>query len=255
MALALLLLLLVVGPVTCEAQTETRALRSTRQTQTQTVQSPTLTFVDDTVTTIVGGTDAAVGEFPFLVVFEGGVLCGGSLISPNRVLTAGHCLAYGAPAAVRVGATTRNNGEVVPVSCAVQHPDYFSPVATVTNDVAILKLERNVTTVTEFATFNTDDDYPSVSGTPLTVAGFGKLANDESASDTLQKVGTFFITREECLESYSSLVVRPESHICGDVPNKGGTYLTPQSSHSLLYLDAPGWILRLTCQYVLYITI
>ena len=45
---------------------------------------------------IVGGTEAEPGEFPFLVmILRGGVggslMCGGSLVSPNRVVTAGHC--------------------------------------------------------------------------------------------------------------------------------------------------------------------
>ena len=45
---------------------------------------------------IVGGTEAEPGEFPFLaMILRGGVggslMCGGSLVSPNRVVTAGHC--------------------------------------------------------------------------------------------------------------------------------------------------------------------
>ena len=45
---------------------------------------------------IVGGEEAAPGEFPHQVaVLRGGVggslMCGGSLIAGDRVLTAGHC--------------------------------------------------------------------------------------------------------------------------------------------------------------------
>ena len=45
---------------------------------------------------IVGGTEATPGEFPHqIMLLRGGVggslMCGGSLVAPDRVVTAGHC--------------------------------------------------------------------------------------------------------------------------------------------------------------------
>jgi trypsin len=41
---------------------------------------------------IVGGTTATIGEFPFIVsLTDGSSFCGGVLINANTVLTAGHC--------------------------------------------------------------------------------------------------------------------------------------------------------------------
>ena len=45
---------------------------------------------------IVGGTEARPGEFPHqIMLLRGGVggslMCGGSLVAPDRVITAGHC--------------------------------------------------------------------------------------------------------------------------------------------------------------------
>ena len=45
---------------------------------------------------IVGGTEASVGEFPHqIALLRGGVggslMCGGSLVAADRVITAGHC--------------------------------------------------------------------------------------------------------------------------------------------------------------------
>jgi Trypsin len=120
---------------------------------------------------IVGGVKAEEGEFPFYVKFEGNVLCGGSLLSPNRVLTAGHCITdYGWPSSVRIGSTTGSNGKVIGVQCGIIHPNYTSNRDTVANDVAILKLRENVTGGT-FIQLNRDPSYPSVSGTSLTVIG------------------------------------------------------------------------------------
>ena len=45
--------------------------------------------------TIVGGTPAAQGEFPFMVRLSVG--CGGALYSPAIVLTAAHCLGASGP--------------------------------------------------------------------------------------------------------------------------------------------------------------
>ena len=43
---------------------------------------------------IVGGSDASQGEFPWMVSItrRGGHFCGGTLITKNHVLTAGHCI-------------------------------------------------------------------------------------------------------------------------------------------------------------------
>ena len=177
---------------------------------------PSASPLDDN--TIVGGEPAADGEFPAYVLFEGGVVCGGSLISGNRVLTAGHCLGNGWPKAVRVGPTSLSNGEVVNVKCGVKHPSYISPFVTVINDIAILKLETTVTSVPpeKYMVWNDEIDYPSEPGTPMEVVGFGLTnPNAQVISETLQKVETFFVNQTTCQETYSNTVVRPDAHICG----------------------------------------
>lgn len=50
--------------------------------------------VSDRYIEIIGGSNAALGEFPFMVGVVSdadGLFCGGSLISDRAVLTAAHC--------------------------------------------------------------------------------------------------------------------------------------------------------------------
>lgn len=73
---------------------------------------------------IVGGSEASSGEFPWFAAFAPFTSCGGSLIAPNRVLTAAHCVVDGAPSSVRIGPVTRSDGETISVKCGSYHPDY-----------------------------------------------------------------------------------------------------------------------------------
>merc|ERR1712226_1435710 len=99
---------------------------------------------------IVGGEEAADGEFPFQVslrtlnVIGMTHFCGGSIIDENWILTAGHCCAGQIPATLHVTAggiklsNFENEEEARNVDKIIGHPNYES--ATITNDACLLKL-------------------------------------------------------------------------------------------------------------------
>jgi trypsin len=137
---------------------------------------------------VIGGVEAAVGAWPFMVALidssatnsADGQFCGGTLIGPRHVLTAGHCVTnfFGGTVEpsqilVQIGGADLSfsplsgTEQVIGVT---RHPLY-NPF-TLENDLAILKL-RNASTATPV-------NLPAASGTALypentlgTVVGWG----------------------------------------------------------------------------------
>jgi hypothetical protein len=127
---------------------------------------------------IVGGTDAVTCEYPSAVAMleddETPVMCSGSLVAPDVVLTAAHCLIPERPiVAIGFGEAGQVFGEpaftVAPESCE-QHPDY---AAFGTTDIAYCKLAEpvtNVPIVPLLAGCEVDVLQP---GQAVTIVGFG----------------------------------------------------------------------------------
>lgn len=104
------------------------------------------TATADMKPTIVGGTEAAPNEFPYIVSLHEsyGHICGGSLIKKNWVLTAGHCVAGTRISKVLIGLHDQNKtgtAEVIKPKRIIRHPQYNA--STTDYDFALIELERN----------------------------------------------------------------------------------------------------------------
>lgn len=156
---------------------------------------------------IIGGSSASNGEFKYSISMQDtqGHFCGGSLITPNLVLTAAHCL--GGSYDVIVGRTKNINGsggQSIPKKQEIRHPKYNSQKTD--DDFAILVLNEAVDMSDNnvgLVKLNTQSSYPSV-GSKVTVIGWGET-QARGLSNDLLKVEVEVISNQECDSSSGSV--------------------------------------------------
>jgi secreted trypsin-like serine protease len=94
---------------------------------------------------IIGGIPTS--DYPDCVAVgtDDGWCCTGTLVAPNVVVTAGHCVKGGCASRIFVGddVETPDEGTVVAIKDAVSHPEYRPP-GSATHDLAVLILEDDV---------------------------------------------------------------------------------------------------------------
>ena len=185
---------------------------------------------------VVGGTDAAPGEFPSVAeITFGAFSCTGTLIDPTHVLSAGHCanptgLVFAAPVAwppqlidVRIGSNRSGQGERVPVSSVVISPEYLGLLNS-RNDLSILTLSRaSAHAPTQVAGAGERSIWDP--GVLATIAGWGNTSADgQEFPDTLQKAAVPITTDEYCESAYSDEEgwdFDPETMVCAGYPEGG----------------------------------
>jgi len=158
---------------------------------------------------IINGEDAAPGEYPHQIILKhyGSLMCGGSLVAPDRVITAGHCCDGQSAGAlsVTVGEYDRGSNEgtekTIDVAKVIPNENY-SPWE-LTNDICLLYLEEaaefndNVGAIGLPASMQEYDE-----GTDCTVIGWGTTEHGGLA-DVLQKVVVPVVSDETCNADYN----------------------------------------------------
>merc|ERR1739842_142314 len=179
---------------------------------------------------IVGGTEASPGEFPHqIAMLRGGVggslMCGGSLVAADKVVTAGHCC--DGQSASRLGVRVGNHHLYeedpeqadIAVSAVILHEDYDS--WTTSNDICILDLAASADlssdVISTIALPKAGEEYDA--GTDCTVTGWGTTTEGGSLGRILQKVVVPVVSDDDCRDSYGQGDIL-DSMICAGVAGK-----------------------------------
>merc|ERR1712131_115352 len=146
---------------------------------------------------IVGGTEAYPGEFPHqIALLRGGVggslMCGGSLVAADRVITAGHCCDGQSASRLGVGVGSHNLYE--------DDPDLSSSV------------------IDTIGIPSSGQEYPS--GHMCTVSGWGTTSEGGSLARTLMKVEVPVVSDDDCRDAYGQNDIA-DSMICAGLDAGG----------------------------------
>ncbi|KAE8419618.1 trypsin-like cysteine/serine peptidase domain-containing protein [Aspergillus pseudocaelatus] len=170
---------------------------------------------------IVGGSQAAAGEFPYQVsVQTSSHKCGGSIIDKDHILTAAHCVDGLSANRLRIRAGSNQHssgGKLVKVAKVTQHSEFDAK--TIKNDIAVLKLASSLdfgSTISAVELPSSADDMPQV-GTRCSVTGWGSTSAGGSTPTNLLVAYVDIVDHEQCVEEYVNLHEVDASMICAGV--------------------------------------
>merc|ERR1711992_359576 len=180
---------------------------------------------------IVGGTEAYAGEFPHqIALLRGGVggslMCGGSLVKENMVVTAGHCC--DGQSASRLGVRVGNHHLYeddpdqadIAVKTVMLHEQYDS--WTITNDICLLELDGmadlSSSVIDTISIPSSGQEYEA--GHMCTVSGWGTTSEGGSLARTLMKVDVPVVSDDDCRDAYGQNDIA-DSMICAGLDAGG----------------------------------
>nr|XP_033812594.1 neutrophil elastase-like [Geotrypetes seraphini] len=170
---------------------------------------------------IVGGREAVPNSWPFIASLQirGLHFCGGSLVAPQFVITAAHCLMDLNPAFVTIvlGAHSLSANEVTRQTFQILQvfENGFNP-RSLKNDILVLKLNRAADLNVTVQTVKLPKQNQTVPArTQCVTAGWGQLSTQGRSSDRLQELNVTTTRNRFCRPTnVCTRVIKRQAGIC-----------------------------------------
>ena len=199
-----------------------------------------------------GKTPAAPGEQPWMVALVDsstrnaydGQFCGASLIAPQWVLTAAHCVEENSSpeeidAVIGRYQLSSNNGDRITAAEVYIHEGYNNYEDGEDNDIALIKLSRPAASGTPIQLIEGANEYVDDPGALARVTGWGVLSdNSDYAPDKLHGVDVPVVTQAICKTSYGDELL-PDG-LCAGVAEGGKDSCRGDSGGPLVAKDRNG---------------
>ncbi|XP_066964773.1 trypsin-1-like [Macrobrachium rosenbergii] len=180
---------------------------------------------------IVGGDEAAPGEFPHQISMQVNSIfgryhsCGGSVYNENYVITAAHCTeGLGASDVVVVAgeydlSVESGDEQTIDAEALTAHESFDTK--SMENDVALIKLSTPLVINDMVKAIELPAQLELVEpGTVCTTTGWGTTSEGGSLPDKLRKVDVPVVADESCRESYGASDI-VDSMLCAGYPEGG----------------------------------